>query len=559
PFVGNSFIEIAANVLHFEPPPPSKYNSLVPRELDFITQKALAKKPAKRYQSAKEFIADLTSVKDHFEENTGQTLIRRTSPSILTGRTLTNLSQILQRPRIPIYHILIGVALLIVVGVVTWRLLRPSPHVPSADAQRWHDIGTAALRDGAYYQASQALERAIGTDDEYMVAHARLAEAFVELDYVDKAKDELLRVTAADRARLSDLDSLYLDAITATVRHDFAKSIEFYRQIVPAAADADKAFVLVDLGRAYENNNDAAGAIKSYTEATTKDSQYGTPFLHLGIVYGKQGEMEKALPSFDNAESIFQARGNLEGRAEVAFQRGALFNKRNKLPEAKAQLDQALALAKANDNKSQVIKTLLQLCSAAFDAGETARSTEYAEQALQLAQKNGMENLSAQGLVDLGNSFLVRGKQEEAEKYLDQALAMAQRVRAKRTEARARVGMGTLRHQQSRSDDGVRYVEPALEFYQQGGYRSETLSCLALLARLNLQKGDYAAAGKGQEEVLRLALELNDQSQIALAHAERGSGLASEEKFTEALDQLNQAFSIYSSQGIQRSMGYNLA
>src|ERR1044072_2624248 len=169
PFVGNSFIEIAANVLHFEPPPPSKYNSQVPRELDFITQKALAKKPAKRYQTAKEFIADLSSVRDKLEETTGQTLIRRTSPSLLTGRnrTLTNLSQILQRPRIPIYQILIGVVLLIVAGLVTWRVLRPSPHVPTADAQRWHDIGTTALSDGAYYQASQALERAVGADDDY--------------------------------------------------------------------------------------------------------------------------------------------------------------------------------------------------------------------------------------------------------------------------------------------------------------------------------------------------------------------------------------------------------
>jgi tetratricopeptide (TPR) repeat protein len=35
--------------------------------------------------------------------------------------------------------------------------------------------------------------------------------------------------------------------------------------------------------------------------------------------------------------------------------------------------------------------------------------------------------------------------------------------------------------------------------------------------------------------------------------------LAREEKFTEALDHLNQAYSVYSAQGIQRSMGYNLA
>jgi serine/threonine protein kinase/tetratricopeptide (TPR) repeat protein len=560
PFTGKSFIEIAANVLHVEPPPPSKFNSLIPRELDFIALKALAKKPNLRYQSAKDLIADLNAVKDSLEEDSGQTLIRRTSPSVVSAhsRTLNNLSQILQRPRIPISYILIGLGILVVAGVVAIRFLRPSPHTPPAEAERWYQIGTNALREGAYYQGSQALARAVGADDGYMLAHARLAEALVELDYVDRAKDELLRANATDRATLSRLDSLYLDAIMAAVRHDFPTSIERYKRIVQETGDADKAYVLVDLGRAYENNNDLAGAIQSYTDAANQNSQYGAAYLHLGIAYGKQGDLTKALASFDKAESIFQALGNLEGRAEVAFQRGALLNKRNKLDEAKTQLEQALALAKANDNKSQTIKALLQLSSVAFDAGDAARSTEYVQEAVDLAQKNGMENLSTQGLVDLGNNFLLRGKQSEAEKYLGLALESARRAGAKRTEARARVGMASLRQQQNNADEAVQYLQPALAFYQQGGYRSETVSCLALLARVNFQKGDYAAAAKSQEELLRFTQQLGDQALIALAHAERGSGLIREEKFTEALDHLNQAYSLYSSQGIQRSMGYNL-
>jgi serine/threonine protein kinase/Tfp pilus assembly protein PilF len=561
PFAGNSFIEIAANVLHVEPKPPSKLNSLVPRELDFITLKALAKKPAKRYQSAKELISDLNSVKAQLEQKSGQTLIRRSTGSALGSptRTLSNLSQILQRPRIPIAHILIAVGILIVVSGVLFVLLRPKPYTPAAEAQRWYTVGTTALRDGAFYQASQALQRAISADDNYMLAHARLAEALVELDYVDQAKDELLRVNAADRARLPKVDALYLDAITATARQDSAKAVELYKQIVQAVPDADKAYVLVDLGRAYENNNDVKAAIESYKEASSRNSQYATAYLHLGIVYGQKGELDQALESFRQAESIYQALGNLEGRAEVAFQRGFLYNKRNNLPQAKTELEQALNLAKANDNKSQTIKTLLQLCSVAFDEGETARSTEYAQQAIELAQKSGMENLSTRGLIDLGNSFLVRGKQAEAEDYLGQALAAAVRSKARRNEARARVAMASLRQQQDRPDEAVQYLEPALAFYQQGGYRSETISCLALLSRANLQKGDYAAADKGHEELLRLAQESNDQSLIARAHAERGSALIREEKFPEALDHLNQAFLIYSSQGIPRSMGYNLA
>ncbi len=560
PFAGNSFIEIAANVLHVEPAAPSKINPAIPSELDFITLKALSKKASKRYQTAKELIADLQAVKERLEAASGQTLIRRTSPSIVSGhsKTFTNLSQILQRPRIPISYILMGVAL-IALGGLAWRFTRPKPHTPPAEAQRWYEIGTAALRDGAYYQASQALQKAITADDKFLLAHGRLAEALVELDYIDQAKDELLRVNSADRAVLASMDALQLDAITATARHDSARAVELYKQIAAQATDAEKAFALVDLGRAHENNNDVKNAIQSYKEASSKNAQYATAHLRLGILYGQQADLASALASFDQAQSIYQALGNVEGRAEVMFQRGALYNKRNNLPEASAQLEQALVLAKANDNKSQSIKILLQLCSVAFDAGETARATEFAENAIELAQKNGMENLSTRGLVDLGNSLLVRGKQAEAQKYLEQALELAQRAKARRNEARARVSLAGLRQQQNKPDEAVQYLEPALAFYQQGGYRSETFSCLALLARAHLQKGDYAAVDKSQNELLQLASELNDQSLIALAHAERGSTLAREEKLTEALDHLNKAFAIYSAQGIQRSMGYNLA
>jgi len=115
-----------------------------------------------------------------------------------------------------------------------------------------------------------------------------------------------------------------------------------------------------------------------------------------------------------------------------------------------------------------------------------------------------------------------------------------------------------LRQQQHKPDEVIRYLEPALAFYQQGGYRSSTASCLALLARANLQKGDYAAAEKAQEQLLQFARQVGDQSMIALALSERASALSREEKFTEALDYYSQAFQIYNSQGIQRSVGYNL-
>jgi serine/threonine protein kinase len=560
PFAGNSFIEIAANVLHVEPAAPSKINSIIPRELDFITLKALAKKPDKRYQSAREMIADLNEAKTRLEETSGQTLIRRTSPSAMTAhtKTLSHLSQMLQRPRISLFYVLIGVAILVVVVGLALRFGRPSPHTPPTEAQRWYDVGTSALRDGAYYQASKALEKAISLDDDYILAHARLAEALVELDYADRAKDELLRVNSTDKAALSNSDALYLDAITATVRRDYSKAAYFYGEMLRGASEAEKPYVLVDLGRSHENNGDPKKAIEAYTEASNRNPEYPTPFLQLGILYGRQAELASALSSFEKAEAIYQALGNLEGRAEVVFQRGALFNKQNKLAEAKVQLENALKLTRAADNKAQEIKTLLQLNSLAVDMGENTEATEYLRQAVDLAQSNGMENLSARGLNDQGNSALIKGDYSKAERYFTEALQSAQRSKALKNEARARFSLASLRFRQNNADEALRYVEPALNFYQQGGYRTETSTCLALVVRAHRQKGDYETAFRASEQLLRLGQQLNDEAQIALAHTEMAQVLLRQERYSEAIDHFNQAYAFYNSQGIRRSVASNL-
>jgi len=62
-FAGANVIAIGAQVLHVNPPPPSQFNPRVPSELDRVTLKALAKRPADRYQTAKEFRDRLLTVR----------------------------------------------------------------------------------------------------------------------------------------------------------------------------------------------------------------------------------------------------------------------------------------------------------------------------------------------------------------------------------------------------------------------------------------------------------------------------------------------------------------
>ena len=558
-FNGMGAIEIAAKVIHVDPPPPSEINAHVTPELDRITMKALAKNPEARYQSASELIADLSAARAALGgEDSPPTQRLLVAPKTGHSSALTTLSDTFRRPRLSLGFFLLALIIPALSLLGYWWWSRQRPHIPSAEAARWYEVGTNALRDGAYYQASKALEQAVKVDDKFALAHARLAEAWTELDYSDRAKDELLRVTTLvpDPSILPQLDHLYLDAIRATVARDFPLAIKSYAEIARLAPDSSQAYV--DLGRAYENSNDLKKALESYVEATKRATQYPTAFLRLGILYGRQQELASAKAAFDKADALYQVLGNVEGQAEVHFQRGFLLRNLGKIAEARAELEQSLNMARAASNQPQQIKTLLQLSSVAFAENNSTQAQQYAREAVDLAQANGMENLIARGLVDLGNVYFARGDYTEAENYFKQALAFAQRFKARRSEARALINLGSLRISQGNVDEGVRYVEQALTFYQQGGYRKEASQALTMLGRAKSQKGDYDEALKAFQQQLQLADQVNDQSQALLSYEGIGLVLTQQERYAEALNNFEAMYNISKSLNDQLHVGYSL-
>ena len=62
PFPGGNPFTIMQRVINHDPEPPSSFNPMLPKELDKILARAMAKKPEKRYQTAQDFIDDLKTV-----------------------------------------------------------------------------------------------------------------------------------------------------------------------------------------------------------------------------------------------------------------------------------------------------------------------------------------------------------------------------------------------------------------------------------------------------------------------------------------------------------------
>ncbi len=564
-FSGATVVEIAAQVLHVTPPPPSQFNRLVSPELDRITMKALAKRPTDRYQKAEELIADLRALSFHFSELDDTRTPNTTSYSsgvyhsnVHRATSLTTLSDNLRRPRLSIATVAIGIAVLIgAVWGVGW-LSRARPHEPSGEARAAYDLGTNLLREGAYYQASKRLRQATELDDKFVLAHARLAEALTELDDADRANEAMLRVDSrgAETDALSPVDKLYLDAIRATVTRDFPRAVRDYQEI--ARGLPDRADAYVDLGRAYEKTEQIKEAIENYVEATNRAPKNATAYLRVGILYGRQRNFASANAAFNKAEQIYREFANGEGQTEVLYRRGYLLRSTGKPDEARAQLQQALDMAKTGGNLSQRINTLLQLSTVATNQNDAAGAQGYAREAVELAQTNGMESLVALGLIDLGNAFRGQGNDAEAEKYLQQGLNFAQRYNARRYEAKALINLGSLRIQQGNAEEGVARVEQARVFYQAGGYRKEEAQAFAILGRAKRQKGNYAEALADFEQTLRLAEQSLDLSLVAMAHAEMGSVLLQQDKYPEASQHFEEGYKIDKSLGNELSASYGL-
>jgi eukaryotic-like serine/threonine-protein kinase len=89
PFSGDTPVEIAMKHLSTVPPPPSAKRKDVPRDLDLVVMRALAKDPAERYQSAEEMDGDLRRINrgvaiSPVTEEAATAIIARPPPTAVT-------------------------------------------------------------------------------------------------------------------------------------------------------------------------------------------------------------------------------------------------------------------------------------------------------------------------------------------------------------------------------------------------------------------------------------------------------------------------------------------
>jgi tetratricopeptide (TPR) repeat protein/tRNA A-37 threonylcarbamoyl transferase component Bud32 len=502
-----------------QPASPSSIRRGIPPVWEEVIAKCLEYEPDRRYRSAKDV---LEALHQHslviWKFRSGHRLALAARTAALAGFVL----------------------LLMIVGL-GWILYQDlTRYKPTPEAQFWYDRAAIALREGTYFLASKEFEMALSHDPKFLLAHARLAEAFTELDFVGQAEREMLIATSSDKVNsIPDQDKRYLRAIRNTLVRNYSAAVQDYEAILDKLPGSQKGNGYVDLGRAYEKAGRISETIASYKKAAQLMPDDPAPFVHLGIWESRQRDPDAASAAFAHAEKLYEASGNMEGLAEVAYQRGYASNEAGDSKLAREYLDKSLAISRQIPNVQLEVRSLSQLSSVEYsDAEDPAaddKSIEFANNAIQLARDNDLEYWSTDGFVRLANAYLDKGDLGKAESYSQQALRLAGQNQHPRLEASANFTLASIRDRQGHSKEQKSFAQSALKYYRDFGFMDAAARSSILVVRAEEAEGDYAHASESGNELLQMAKKSGSVLVVENAEDVLGVAASGQEDYPAAL------------------------
>jgi serine/threonine protein kinase len=498
------------------PLPPSSLRPKVPGQCDRVIERCLEYDAEKRFQSANEVAKALRAGPANIEN------LRKDRPWII--------------------WLVSAIALGLIAGSAFFFWQSRQYYRPNAQASRWYDVGLAALREGNNVKATRSLQQALQQDNHFVMAHARLAEAWANLDFDGNAQRELLLAEPAGR-HLEPIDRTYLDAIHATVTKQPQQEVTIYQKILTHLPPPQRPSGCVDLGMAYERSGDPKHALENYTQAAALDSDNPAPFMHIAILQARQHHVAEADTAFQRAQSLLTAEMNQEGLAELDYARGLAANDNGNTDGARQFLDRSKNEAVEIGSIQLQIRDLVQLSSITYGS-DPKRAAEYAKQAVDLARDNRLDAWAADGLVRLAGAQLHQGKLQEAEESVRDALQLAQQTQQLRVEASANLTLASVMNQKHLPDQVIGPAQAALDFYHKNGYFRSEGGALLLIIRSKRDKGQYKEALESANAFLVSSKKAGITPQMVQAEEVTGTVLVAMERYPEALTHFQNATSL---------------
>jgi tetratricopeptide (TPR) repeat protein len=228
--------------------------------------------------------------------------------------------------------------------------------------------------------------------------------------------------------------------------------------------------------------------------------------------------------------------------------------------EDKRVLEQSLALYRATGDRWGMANTLQMLSTVAWNLSTYNEARQFAEKSLTLHYELGDQRGIASSLDRLGLIVMFQGQLEESKRFLRESITIHQKSGDLNSVASATGNLGSAYKFSGEFVQAIDLSEQAVAIYSDTGVRHCGLAHYqAQVGNTNMHLGRYKKVKTHIQSGLKLARELGDQRDIAMALGCLGDMLLAEEEYAEAQQKFQEGVTIYGTIGQRSELAWTLS
>ncbi|WP_051319780.1 MULTISPECIES: CHAT domain-containing tetratricopeptide repeat protein [Planktothrix] len=356
----------------------------------------------------------------------------------------------------------------------------------------------------SYYEQALPLLRTTGEKAQEALILAKIALVYQSLSNFEQAIayfNQSITLYEAEKDSANAANTLKGLGLIYTLSGNNQSAITQYEKALShwqaINSNSEAASVLKLMGATASNLGNYQQAINYYNQAISiwqdlgEKDQIARSFQLLGQLYIELGDIDTSLSYQKQALSLWEALNDSTGKAEMLSEIGLSYYILDDTKQAISYYEQARSLWQSLNQPAEEAKILNAISIIYYWSKDYQKALEYLNQSLPIFQAEKIPDREAETLVKLAMVYSLSGDKDQALIYLNQAISIIETLPHPDFKALEFSRAANTYYLLKDYEKGLKYHNQSLQLWQGMGNLSNQASELAIIARIERDRGNF--------------------------------------------------------------------
>jgi tetratricopeptide (TPR) repeat protein len=339
------------------------------------------------------------------------------------------------------------------------------PSSNSLEAIRAYTEGMAKARQGNYIDAVKQFESATKADANFALAYSMLGQTYARLGHDRDAEQSATRSVELS-SNLPPAEKFIVQAVNAKIGNNYQKALDAYENLERLMPSDPQ--VQFELGELNETHGEYDKAHAHYEKAVQADPKHLEALRGIGQVESERGNPQASLDYLNRALSLAVEVNNRQGKAAVLHDLGEAYRLLNRPQDALQNYQQSFEIMQQIGDKKGLATSLDHIALVYTDLGKSTEAEKTYKEELEIRKDLGDQDGLGAALLNFGYFLMENGRNEEALKNMKQSLQIQMQLGNQPLQAKCLMNIGITYSQMAKYDDSLMYHQRAVDLLQKG-------------------------------------------------------------------------------------------